>query len=222
MGVTLLTAMETNVRTDLKDLDASAYLWTTAEIDRHIAHAVNDYQRLIPAVGSLVLVVESSASAGPTTPITTRQVVPHGGDYLWTLRVEYPIDQDPPTYVVFREELPDAGSLYFPVGDPPNVGDNLRIWYAKAHVLTTAESTILTEHEELIALGAVAYAATAATRYAVGRLNASAWTPRGLQLFAQERMAAYQGWLGELKASYSASGLPMPQWGDYPSNWIQV
>src|SRR5579859_2954099 len=114
--------METQVRQDLKDLDSSNYLWTTAEIDRHIQHAVNDYQRVMPLVASTVIVVATSASSGPTTPIATRQSIgslPAG--YLWALRIEYPIDQEPPTYLVFREEVPDMGTYYFPGSQPPNV-----------------------------------------------------------------------------------------------------
>ena len=222
MGITLLPAMETNVRNDLKDLDATNYLWATSEIDRHIAHAVNDYQRVMPLVASTDVTVVSSASAGPSTPITLRQVITPPAGYLWAMRVEYPIDQDPPMYRVFREEVPDGGSLYFPVGDPPNVGDLMRIWYAKVHTLSGAASTILTEHEELIAMGAVAYAASSGTRYAVGRLNASGWTPRGMAAFSLDRMKAYKEWLANLVDDYSTSGVPFPQWGDFPSDWNKV
>ena len=125
-------------------------------------------------------------------------------------------------YRVFREEVPDMGSLYFPVGDPPRVGDNMGIWYAKTHTLSTTVSTILIEHEELIVLGAVSYAASSGTRYAVGRLNASGWTPRGMAAFAADRLKSYQAWLDLLKADYSASGVPMPQWGDFASDWNKV
>ncbi len=223
MGITLLPGMETNVRTDLKDLDPSSYLWQTSEIDRHLQHAVNDYQRIAPLVASTVIVVVASTSAGPSSPITTRQVLsPLPSGYLWTLRVEYPIDQEPPMYRVFREELPDQGSLFFPVGDPPTAGDTMKIWYAKAHTLNGVTSTILTEHEELIVLGAVAYAAQAATRYAQNRLNASSWTPRGIAEFARDRMAAYRAWLAELVATSSNSGAPFVQWGEFPWDWTLV
>ena len=221
MGITLLTAMEANVRNDLKDIDATNYLFTTAELDRHIQHAVNDYQRILPVVGSMVIVVASSASLGPSTPITLRQILTPPAGYLWTLRVEYPIDQDPPMYRVFREEIPDMGSLFFPVGDAPRVGDNMKIWYAQIHTLSAGASTILIEHEELIALGAVAYAAQAGTRYAIGRLNASGWTPKGMQAFATERLAPYQAWLDQLRDAYSTGGVPFVQWGDYPYDWVR-
>jgi hypothetical protein len=222
MGSTLLAAMETNVRNDLKDLDSSNYMWTTAEIDRHIAHAVDDYQRILPLIGSTVFAVASSSSQGPSTPITLRQVFTPPAGYLWALRVEYPIDQHPPMYRVFREEWPTAGSLYFPVGDAPTVGDNLKVWYACQHTLNNSASTILQEHEELIALGAVAHASEAATRYAAGRLNASAWTPRGMQAFATLKMQAYRAWLEQLRSAYGTSGVPWVQWGQWAWDWNRV
>src|ERR1019366_1247200 len=128
--------METNVRNDLKDIDATNYLWTSVEIDRHLQHAVNDYQRVLPLIAQMTIVVASSTSQGPSSPITLRPVLTPPAGSLWTLRVEYPIDQGPPMYRVFREEIPDMGSLYFPVWDPPMVGDNMGIWYAKMHTLT--------------------------------------------------------------------------------------
>jgi hypothetical protein len=223
MGITLLPGMETNARNDLKDLDSTNYLWTTAELDRHIQHAVNDYQRIVPLMNTLVWVVVSSASQGPTTPITSRQAItPLPTGYLWTIRVEYPIDQEPPQYLMFREEIADMGSLYFPIAQPPVVGQNMKIWYAQAHTLSAATSTILTEHEEVISLGAVAYAAQAATRYAQHRLNASAWTPKGIQAFANERMLEYLTWLDNLRAAYSSGAVPFIQWGQFPWDWTQV
>src|SRR5439155_2458195 len=142
MGATLLAGFEANARNDLKDLDATNYLWTTAELDRHIQHAVNDYQRILPQFTSITLTVVTVGS------LTRRQQVtgPPAG-YLWAERVEYPIDNDPPAYRPFWEEIVGAGSLYLPTGDPPKAGDSLKVWYALTHSLTTLVSTIPTDHE---------------------------------------------------------------------------
>ncbi len=219
MGVTLLPGFEANVRSDLKDLDPTAYLWTTAEIDRHIQHAVNDYQKIYPLLGAATITVVADASGN-----TRRQSVgtPLPAGYLWTARVEYPIDDDPPSYRAFREELIDQGTLYLPTGDPPRAGDLLKAWYAKAHTLDASTSTLPTEHEEVITLGAVAYAAQAAARYSASRLNASAWTPRGMAEFAADRMATYLAVLEALRASYSTAGAPQPRWGQVERGWFSV
>jgi len=218
MGVTLLAAMTTNVRNDLKDLDVASYLWTDAEIQRHIQHAVNDYQKIYPLVGDSTIVAVADTNGN-----TRRQSLnPLPTGYLWAMRVEYPIDNDPPAYLVFREELIDQGTLYLPMGEPPAVGDSIKVWYAMVHTLSTTTSTLPTEHEEVITLGAVAYAAQAATRYSAGRLNASAWTPRGLQEFASERTAAYLDVLARLRASYGSSGAPMPRWGQVDREWYKL
>ena len=221
LGTTLLAAMETQVRNDLKDIDAAAYLWSTAELDRHLQHALNDYQRVVPLIAYVDIVV-ASTTGGDGNPTTLRQSVGTPAGYLWAERVEYTIDQQPPIYRIFREEIPGGGSLFFPVGDPPLVGKSMRVWYAKAHTLSASVSTLPQEHEEVIALGAVAYAARSGTRYAIGRLNASIWTPKGLAAFATESMKAFRDWLEQLRESYSSSGTPMPQWGSYPSGWSRV
>jgi len=219
MGITLLTAMTANVRTDLKDLDATQYLWVDSELQRHIQHAVNDYQKILPLLAAVTI----SAAADPSGA-TRRQSVasPLPAGYLWTERVEYPIDDDPPAYLVFREELADQGTLYLPTGDPPAVGDLLKVWYASLHTLSAGASTLPTEHEEIIALGATAYAARAAERYAVSRLNASSWTPRGLREFADERMGDYLAVLGALRSSYGSAGTPQPQWGQVDREWYRL
>src|SRR5438105_6132153 len=103
--------MEARVRADLMDLDSSNYLWPTAVLDRHLQHAVSDYSRVLPLEGATVFTVAASASAGPNTPITLRQVFTPPPGYLWAMRLEYPIDQHPPMYRVFREEYPTLGSL---------------------------------------------------------------------------------------------------------------
>jgi hypothetical protein len=136
--------------------------------------------------------------------------------------VEFPIDHNPPAYLSFWEELPGQGSLYLPVGDPPIAGQSIKLWLALAHAVTNVSSTVATEHEELIGLGAVAYAAQAAARYAQNRLNASYWTPRGILAFAQERMAEYTKRLDELRAQMEWVGRGMVRWGDVPDDWPEL
>lgn len=219
MGITLLAAMTTNARNDLKDLDSSNYLWADSELQRHIQHAVNDYQKILPLLADVTITVVADGN-GATRRQSVGSPLPTG--YLWTERVEYPIDNDPPAYLVFREELVDQGTLYFPAGDPPAAGDSLKVWYAGVHTLSNSTSTLPTEHEEIISLGAVAYAAQAAERYSAGRLNASAWTPKGMQDFADKAMADYLAVLTALRSSYGSAGVPRPQWGQVDQEWYRL
>lgn len=97
MGSTLLGGYESNLRNDLKDLDSSNYLWTNAELDRHVGHAVNDYSRVNPLVTSVTQTVTADAQGH-----TYRQVInPVPAGYLYVIRVEYPIDNNPPAYLSF-------------------------------------------------------------------------------------------------------------------------
>ncbi|MBX6772353.1 MAG: hypothetical protein IRY83_11550 [Chloroflexi bacterium] len=212
MGVTLLTQFAQNVRTDLKDLDPASQLWSDAELVRHIQHALDDYQAILPLSAAVTL----TAAAAPDGS-TRRQVLnPRPDGYLWTERVELAAPdgtpREPRRGIAFREEPAGQGVLYLGGDALPSAGDLLLVWYAKAHTLDTSVSTVPTEHEEIIALGAVAYAARAAARYAAGRLNVSAWTPRGLADFARERMAAYLAALAALRAAYGSAGPPGPRW----------
>lgn len=227
MGTTFLAGYETNLRNDLKDLDSTNYLWATSELDRHIAHAVNDYTRVNPQVLSQTQTVVADANGNTWR----QQISPIPSGYIFAVRVEYPIDNEGqssaspgpyPSYLKFWEEIVGQGSLYLPVGDPPTAGDSIKVWYAAVHSVTSGSSTIPTEHEELITLGASAYAATAAARYAQNRLNASYWTPRGIQQFATEVMASYKTELENLKASYEFLGRGMVQWGDVPDDWQEL
>lgn len=222
MGSTLLVGMESRVRADLMDLDSSNYLWPTAILDRHLQHAVSDYSRVLPLEAFVVFLVAATPSQGPNTPITLRQIFNPPPGYLWAMRLEYPIDQHPPMYRTFREEYPQLGSIFLSAGDAPNVGDAMKMWYAASHVLSATASTILQEHEELVSLGAVAYAATAATRFTASRQNATSWTPRGIAAFAQDRMKAYTAWLEQLRSSYSSEAQPWVQWGQWPWDWNRV
>lgn len=206
----MLTDMETNVRSDLKDLDASAYLWTTAELDRHIQHAVNDYQAICPRQLTTLLVAVADGRGA-----TRRQSLsPRPSGYLWALGVEYPVDGDPAGWPRFREDPPGSGTLDLCGPGQPAAGEDLRIWYAAVHQLDNAASTIPPEHEEIIGRGAVAYAALAAARYTATRLNASSGTSRQLAAFARERMLPYRDELARLRATTANGGLAIPAWRD--------
>lgn len=218
MGSTLLGGYETNLRNDLKDLDSSNYLWTNAELDRHVAHAVNDYSRVNPLVTSVTQTVIADAQ-GHTY---RQQITPIPAAYLYVIRVEYPIDNNPPAYLSFWEEVPGGGSVYMPVGDPPVAGQSIKFWCATLHSVTSNFSSILSEHEEFIELGAKAYALQAATRYAQNRLNASYWTPKGIAAFAKEVMAEYQARLVEMRTANEWTGRGVVQWGDVPDDWQEL
>lgn len=208
--MTLLAGMEANVRTDLKDLDAGAYLWQTAEVDRHLAHAVSDYQRVCPRVRS-----SEWAAVADGNGSTRRQALsPLPVGYLYALRFEWPVDGDPVQYRLFLENPQGSGAVYLYGSDFPAVGESIRLWWTGAHELSNLVSTIPLEHEEVICLGAVAYAAEAAARYTATRLNASYWTPRSLAAFARERMMAYQVELARVGVSWTGGGMVRPTWAE--------
>lgn len=159
-----LATFRARVRNAVKDLDSAAYYWADAEIDAAIARAVGEYNRVAPLVASM-----TKNGDGATRSFDCSAEA----DYLYALAVEYPIDQDPPAWLAFRELT--RGSIVI-LGNPPVAGSgNVRIWLAKAH--GTAPWTVPAEDERAIEAGAVGYLALAGARYSAGRLNASQGTP---------------------------------------------
>ncbi|MBM2832792.1 MAG: hypothetical protein HW414_1844, partial [Dehalococcoidia bacterium] len=114
--MTVLSDIRTAVRQDLKDTDASAYRWTDAVLDRHIAHALKDLAQAIPREQKATVATTNGARAVSLAALTDIVVV-------WA--IEYPISQFPPAYQRF--------SLYNQVatflGDDVPTGANCYVYY---------------------------------------------------------------------------------------------
>ncbi len=59
--MTVLSDVRARVRQDLHDEDSSAYLWTDAVLDRHIAHALSDYSIAAPLEQKSTLTTTASS-----------------------------------------------------------------------------------------------------------------------------------------------------------------
>ena len=62
--MTTLTDIRARVRTDLHDEDAGEYRWASAELDRHISHALRDLSLAVPVESKANLEV-TAGSLGP-------------------------------------------------------------------------------------------------------------------------------------------------------------
>ncbi len=152
-----LSDMRTNVRRDLKDEDASNYRWTDDEIDRAIARAVKEFSQHCPREMKSTLATVDDSIELDISSLTDRVSVD---------KVEFPQDNEPRTFARF-EVYQDT--LYFlnTQGD----GENCYIYWTTIHTLDGVTSTIPTRHEDLVALGAAAYAALAQSQYSTNRAN---------------------------------------------------
>jgi len=177
-----LSAMRVIVRRDLHDEDASNYRWTDNELDRHIAHAVNELSEAIPLEQKATIATTSGSREIDITGITNRVMVE---------AVEYPVDKFPRRYQRFSLWANTITLL----GDEVPDGSNAYIFYGKLHTLDASSSTIPAMYENLVASGAAGYAAVEWSIYAVNRVNMGGiptpeefltWGKRKLSQFRQE------------------------------------
>jgi hypothetical protein len=144
--------MRTLVRRDLKDEDSSNYRWQDNEIERAIARALAELARYCPReMKSTIATTDGSREIALTT-LTDRVSVD---------RVEFPIDEIPRVFQRFSVYA-DIITL---IGDVEGDGANCYIYWGKIHTLDGSTSTIPTYLEDILALGAAAYAVLAQTQY---------------------------------------------------------
>lgn len=201
-----LATMRGNVQDDLKDTGNSR--WTDDEIDRAIERAVSEYSRANPVVSYDDVALTATGDA-----TDRRYDLSANTGYLWCESVEYPIDDDDgPVFVLFREERATK-KVYVLPGPSLTEGEDVRFWYAKSRTLGVS-SDIPVEDEELIALGAGAYATLAWANYAIDRIGVSGWTPRQYREWAEPRLKEFRERLDELRLRrVSGVGGPMVSWG---------
>jgi len=153
-----LSEMRAIVRRDLHDEDATNYRWTNDELDRHIAHAASQFSQALPAEDTADIATTAGSREVDVSQLSSRVMIE---------AAEYPIGSYPPTYQRFALWQDTLTILSDIVPD----GSDARIYYGKLHTLDASSSTIPTQHEELIALGAAAYALLEWANYAINRVN---------------------------------------------------
>ena len=147
-----LNTMRTLVRRDLKDEDNSNYRWQDNEIDRAIQRAVAELSRYVPReMKAIIATVIGSRQLDISTLINRVSVD----------RVEFPVDETPrrfQRFVVYSDAITLSG-------DAEGDGGNCYIYWSKVHTLDNSTSTIPAPLEDILALGAAAYAVLAQAQY---------------------------------------------------------
>ena len=153
-----LPTMRANVRRDLHDEDSEDYRWTDDELDRHIARALAQFSHALP--------VEDTADI-ETTDGSREIDISQLSDRVMVQAVEYPTGSYPRCYQRFALWADKLTIL----SDGVPEGSDARIYYGKLHTLDTSTSTIPSRYEDLVALGAAAYALLEWAGYAINRVN---------------------------------------------------
>jgi hypothetical protein len=151
-----LTEMRARVREDLQDTDSQNYRWTDDEVDGAIERVVTEYSLHAP--------IEQQDDIATTDGDTELDISSLSG-LLEIESVEFPIGQSP-KYLQRTEYW--ASKLYM---EDEGDGEDARVRWLKKHTLTTESTTIPTEHEEIIVLGATGYLAMSAAAYTVDRAS---------------------------------------------------
>lgn len=181
-----LSQMRARLRKDLHDEDSANYRWNDSELDRHLQHALRDLSLSIPLEAKATL--QTSAGSRELSMASL-------SDLLWIEAVEYPAGDYPPSYVRFSLW---GTTLTLLVEGSPAQGESVNLYYNKLHTLDTQGSTIPSSFEDLVVVGAGAYAALEWASFATNRLNlggSSTW--EAYLLWGQKQMSAFQSALAK-------------------------
>ena len=175
-----LNDMRSRIRKDLHDEDSQNYRWTDSELNRHIDHALRELSLCCPLEAKATL----STTAG-SRDLSLSSL----SDLVEIEAVEYPTGDYPPSYVRFSVW---ADTLTLLIDSLPGDGEDVYVYYGKLHTLNADSSTLPAKLEDLVALGAAAYAAIEWASFATNRVNlGGAETWRNYLTWGQDRLAAF-------------------------------
>jgi len=175
-----LNDMLARIRKDLRDEDSQNYRWTDSELNRHIDHALRELSLSCP--------LEAKATLS-TTAESRDLSLSSLSDLVEIEAVEYPAGNYPPSYVRFSVW---ADTLPLLMDSLPGDSEDVYVYYGKLHTLNADSSTLPAKLEDLVALGAAAYAAIEWASFATNRVNlGGAETWRNYLTWGQDRLAAF-------------------------------
>lgn len=191
-------------------------VWSTAELDQHIRHALQMYSVANPVVASVMLESVADVYEYPLLVAEAEgpvyQLPPY---YYGVVDVWYPWDEEHPVYPPPR---PDAWSiissdnLLIRSACRPTGEDDckLRVFYTTGYTIADLDeaddSTLPADGETLVVFGASAYAALQRAQDAVTRVYAGADTPAALQAWGEERLKQFAAQLASLRQRRNIAG----------------
>jgi len=172
-----LTEMRARVREDLQDTDPENYRWSDDEVDAVIDRVVMEYSLHTP--------IEEQDDIATTEDEAEIDISSLTG-LLKIESVEFPIGYKPK---YFQRIDYWSGQLY--MADEGN-GNDARVRWLKKHTLDAGSTTVPTEHEEIIVLGATGYLAMSASAYTVDRASiAGRHATINYKAWGTERLSRY-------------------------------
>jgi hypothetical protein len=178
--MTTLTDIRTRVRKDLHDTDPATHRWTDTQLDRHVEHALDDLALAVP--------LEKTATLATTNGSRDLSLAALTG-LIAVEAVEYPTGQYRPAYVPSSRW---GDTLTLDVDPAPN-GGNAKLYYTGRHTLDGSGSTIPAHFEDIVVLGASAYAAIELSSYTTDLVNTGgASVPRQYAEWGRTWLSAFR------------------------------
>jgi len=181
-----LATMRARVREDVQDEDDANYRWTNDQVDGAIERVVKEFSIVSPIQQQDdIATVESSRDIDISSL----------SGLIRMESVEFPIGENPSHYQKFR-----IWQDTIQMSDEGDGGDARVRWY-KEHTLDAESSTIPTQFEEIIVLGATGYLATSASVYTVDKATiAGKWATINFLKWGEQRLDRYEKKLKALKS----------------------
>ncbi len=182
-----LAELRDTIEADLKD--SGNAIWSTAELDHHIRHALRAYSAVDPQRLAAVVACTVDEREYALSDIS--------GALIDVTDVWFPYDAAAPEYPPRRPPWSLLnGALYLEAVLAPEAGESLRVFYTAPHTLSGLDSasatTLDAAGEQVVALLAEAYAAFQYGASTINTVTASGWTPRHLREWAADRLALAQ------------------------------
>jgi len=193
--------------------DASNAIWSTAELDRAIGHAVND---IALAVGLSATEDLSTIAGAKDYDITSYT------DILRIDGVEYLVGEEPQSWVQYWVY---EGKLRLLIDEAPSdTSGTIRIFYTKKYTVDATGSDLPEESEELALLGAKAYCLLQEGVGAIPRANVDEEAAERYHRAGLDAMGEFQRRLGEVRAERFRPPHPSitPAWWGKPIGWDRV
>jgi hypothetical protein len=154
-----LALARATLRVQLHDEDAANYRWTDATLNGHYERALREFGLQAPREQKTVL----------STVVGTRDLaISSLTNLVRVLAVEYPTGSWPPTYVLFSVF---GTVLTMLVDGAPGAIVNVNVFWGSLHTVDGSSTTLAPAQEDVVILGAAAYALLEWAEYAVNRVN---------------------------------------------------
>lgn len=184
--------LRADLRRDLRDEDSTAYVWPDSVLNRHLQHAVEDVQAVVPRTARLLKTVPATAQR-----IDVTADVP--ATFAWVEAVEYPLDRYPQCLLPFREE--PGPELYLLTGELPPAGAQIGVWYAARYTVDDASSDLPARLERVVLAGALAYACLDQAVDTIARLTPAGRGPGDYRAVGEQARDRFQQSLAALRTS---------------------